>query len=579
MNKLLTTIIAATLAGFVISQAPPQGINYQAVAMDYSSAEIPGTDVSNQPIKEEAIKVRFSIIKDQIDGNVFYQEEHTTSTDENGLFNLIIGKGFQLSTNGFPDIDWGTGLHFLQVEIDFSGQFMNMGTQQLWSVPYALYTEEAGNGISNIVDNGDSTATFNFENGISYTTNNYSGTTGPQGPSGPAGPQGVQGVDGLSINWLGNFVTAPSSPNENDAYYNSADGISYIWDGSAWQIIAQDGTSGGGANTLNQAYNEGGLGAGRVITANNGAVEINNAGSNTTALLVNTNISNSIGIDALNSNTGVALRGEASNAANNFPAIQGESNSSNNTNSAILGQNTGAGYAVAGQIPSTATGGAAVFGNNLRTGGGSGVSGIGVNGVIGESTNSAGYGIYGANLSGTALSIGTYGIGFNGVYGQTTDPTNGWAGYFTADVGIDGSVFALGAGNFNLSDSRLKSNLIPIESALEKVIQLNGKHYTIQTKHKTPDGEVEFRERQEYGVIAQEVEALFPEMIEEKAFFINAGDENSYKAVNYTQLVPVLIEAIKELNTEVELLEDELNTVDELKAQILELREMIENME
>jgi hypothetical protein len=493
----------------------------------------------------------------------------------------------------------------------------------LWSVPYALYTETAGNGISNIIDNGDSTATFNFENGISYTTNNYSGTPGPQGPIGPQGsdgngivntidngdgtitfeyddgstfttpnlegpqgptgangPIGPQGTNGISVNWLGDFAAPPGAPTLNDAYYNTTDGVSYIWDGAAWQIVAQDGTSGGGgSNTLNQAYNEGGPGAGRIITANNGAVEINNAGSNTTALLINTGIANSFGIDALNSNTGVALRGRATSAANNFPAIQGETNSSNATNSAILGQNTGAGYAVAGQIAPTATGGAAVYGNNLRTSGGSGVSGIGVNGTIGQSTDPGGFGVYGNNPSGSGLSIGTYGIGFNGVYGQTTDVTNGWAGYFTADVGIDGSVFALGAGNFNLSDIRLKTNLVPIESALDKLIQLNGKFYTIHTKHKTPNGKVELRERQEYGVIAQEVEALFPEMIKEKAFFINAGDDKVYKSVNYVQLVPVLIEAVKELNAEVEALEDELNTVEELKAELAALRDLIENME
>lgn len=614
MKNLFVTLCFSAFTFLTIAQAPPQGVNYQAVAMDFSNTELPGTDATSVPVKNEAIKVRFSIIKDQVDGITTYQEEHTTTTDENGLFQLVIGRGFQLSTDDFESIDWSTGFHFLKVEIDISGSYTNMGTQQLWSVPYALYSERAKNGIQDIVDNGDSTATFIFENGITYTTNNMSGVPGPQGPQGPqgpagpqgadgngiantidngdgtltfvyddgttfttpnlegpqgpqgvqgpqgpAGPQGVAGANGISLNWLGTFGTAPVSPSLNDAYYNSNDGISYVWDGSSWQIISQDGSGGGGgANTLDQAYDEGGAGAGRIITADNGAVEINNAGANTTALAINTGIANSFGIDATNSNTGVALRGQTTNAGNGFPAIQGETNSSSNTNSAILGQNTGAGYAVSGQIPSTATGTAAVYGNNLRTTGGSGVSGIGVNGVVGESTNGAGYGVYGNNPvpgGGGVLSIGTYGIGFNGIYGQTTNPATGWAGYFTADVGIDGSVFAIGAGNFNLSDQRLKSNINPIEDALSQVIQLNGKYYTITTKHMTPEGDIETKEREEYGVIAQELEQLFPEMIEEKAIYSNLGDETVYKAVNYQQLIPVLIEAIKQLNGKVENLE------------------------
>ena len=604
MTRIFTLLLLSLCTFYSMSQAPPEGINYQAVAFNNETGELPGTDASMVPVKSKAIKVRFSILKDEIDGTEAFQEEHTTSTDESGLFDVIIGQGFQVGSAAFSDIDWSTGLHFLKVEIDISGEYREMGTQQLWSVPYALYTERAANGISEIVDNGDSTATFIFENGITYTTENMAGpqgadgngitntidngdgtltfvyddgstfTTpnleGPQGPAGaqgPTGPQGPQGPNGISLNWLGTFTSAPGSPALNDAYYNSNDGISYVWDGSNWEIIAQDGTSGGGgANTLDQAYDEGGAGAGRSITADNGAVEINNSGTNTTALSVNSPIANSFAIEANNSNTGVAIRGQNTNASNTFPAIQGETNSSEPTNSAILGQNTGAGYAVAGQIPATSSGTAAVYGNNLRTAGGSGVSGIGLNGVVGEATNGDGFGVYGNNPitgGGGVLAVGTYGIGFNGIYGQTTDATNGWAGYFTADVGIDGSVFAIGAGNFNLSDQRLKNDFASIPNALNKIMQLNGKHYTIATKHRLKGGEIETRERQEYGVIAQEVEALFPEMIEEKAIFMNTGDDTRYKAVNYNQLVPVLIEALKELKGDVDQLEQRIEALEE----------------
>ena len=667
MKKLILTGIAAFFfATMTLAQAPPQGVNYQAVAYDTKSSEIPGTDVSSLPIANHSIKVRFTIIKDQANGNEIYREEHTTTTDENGLFNLIIGKGFQLSTADFPSIDWGTGLHFLKVDLAVSGSYNTMGTQQIWSVPYALYSEKAGNGVEQITDNGGTSITFTLENGdtfnvplngangadgadgadgangisinwlgdfttapaspnnndgyynstngISYVWNGTAwqivakdgndgavgatgpagpmgpigstgpagidgvdgndGSTGPIGPVGPAGTNGINGnngVDGISINWLGSLGTAPANPTINQAYYNTADGISYIWTGAAWEIVAQDGTGTGSGthNTLNQAYNEGGPGAGRIITANNGPVEINHTSSGTKGLVVTTNQVNSFAIDATNSGTGVGIRANNTNAANTFAALQAQTNSSTPTNSAMLGSNSGAGYGIAGQIPATGTGTAAVYGNNLRTTGGSGVRGIGVNGVVGESNYPAGYGIYGINTSTTGNAIGTYGYGFHGIYGQTTQPGVGWAGFFTGDVHADGDfeayggVYALGPGNFNLSDERLKSDIVPIENALGMIMQLKPKHYTIKTKSapNLEDGTVIENIRQEYGVIAQELEVVFPELISEKAFFKSSGDDTEYKSVNYVQLIPVLIEALKELKGEVDLLREELETL------------------
>src|SRR5690554_6030745 len=321
------------------------------------------------------------------------------------------------------------------------------------------------------------------------------GNTGPAGPAGPQGSAGANGTNGISINWLGSLGTAPANPTLNQAYYNTTDGISYVWNGASWEIVAQDGTGAGGPhNTLNQAYNEDGAGAGRVITANNGAVEINHTTTGTRGLIVTTNQANSFGIDATNSGTGVAIRARNTNAANNFVALQAETNSSNNINSAILGSNSGAGYAVSGQIPATATGTSAVFGNNLRTTGGSGVRGEGYNGVVGVSSKIDGFGVYGSNTgpydaTDTYPTAGVYGIGITGVYGQTSDIVNGWAGYFTSDIGVEGDAYALGDW-FNISDARLKSNIQPIPSALEKIMQLSGNSYTLTTPGRGIDGKI-----------------------------------------------------------------------------------------
>lgn len=369
--------------------------------------------------------------------------------------------------------------------------------------------------------------------------------------------------DFASIDWSDGVYSIQTETDPNGGTDYTINGISELLS-VPYAFYAENAASEGG-NTLDAAYDEGGVGAGRVITTDSGPVEITNAGSNTKGLLINTSVANSFGIDVNQSNSGVAIRGTSTNAANSFAAIQGETNSSGAENSAILGQNSGAGYAVAGQIPANATGGAAVYGSNLRTDGGNGVSGIGVNGVVGTAQSNQGFGVYGVNNNPSgpeALSIGTYGLGFNGVYGQTTDVTNGWAGYFTADLGVDGTGFALG-GWVNASDRRLKSNIEPITNALVLLGQLEGTHYAITTKTKLPDGEVKPQTRQQYGVIAQEVEKVFPEMVSEKALFSNTGDDTLYKTVEYDQLIPVLLEAIKELNTKVESLEAE---VEELQS-------------
>ena len=615
VNKFILLIAVSLISLTSIAQAPPQGISYQAVAVDENGREIVGVDAQGQAIPNKEIGVRFTILQDNT--IELYQEVHTTNTDKYGLFNLIIGYGTQTggTLTSFSNINWGIAEHFLKVELDIKGDgtFVDMGSQQMMSVPYALYAATSGsggpgqdgNGIASTLDNGNGTITFTYTDGTTFTTSNLqgpagaqglqgvqgiAGPTGPQGlpgtnstpgpqgiqgNQGPAGPQGIpgtagtngtNGTNGIGVNWLGAFNSAPSSPTLNNAYYDVTLKASFIWNGSSWQVRALDGTggSGGGANTLNQAYNQGGAGAGRIISANNGPVEINVTSGNAKALVVSNNQANTFVIDATHTGTGVAVRGQNTNASNTFPAVQAETNSSSATNAAVIGQNTGAGYGIAGQLPASATGAAAVYGNNLRTNGGYGVLGMGYNGIVGQTTQIQGYGVYGSNSGAgndTDNAIGTYGLGWVGLYGQTTAPGVGWAAYLTADVGIDGSLYVIGSGNFNISDRRLKSNIRPIESALAKLMQVEPKTYTITTKTKPniEEDKVVEKTREEFGVIAQEIEKIFPTMVSEKAVFISSGDETKYKAVNYEQLIPVMIQAIKELNEKVEMLEKQLN--------------------
>jgi len=67
------------------------------------------------------------------------------------------------------------------------------------------------------------------------------GNDGAQGPQGAQGPAGPAGANGISVVWQGALAEAPTTPTLNMGYYNTTLKRSYIWDGSVWQTIAQDG--------------------------------------------------------------------------------------------------------------------------------------------------------------------------------------------------------------------------------------------------------------------------------------------------------------------------------------------------
>jgi len=107
-------------------------------------------------------------------------------------------------------------------------------------------------------------------------------------------------------------------------------------------------------------------------------------------------------------------------------------------------------------------------------------------------------------------------------------------GFFTGDITANGSA----------SDERLKENIIPLEYGLETIEQI--KTYTFNYKDRPQDTHP--------GVIAQEIEKLVPEVVYDIEM-----EDGTYKAVRYQQLVPLLINAIKDLSEKVNVLETKLN--------------------
>jgi len=122
----------------------------------------------------------------------------------------------------------------------------------------------------------------------------------------------------------------------------------------------------------------------------------------------------------------------------------------------------------------------------------------------------------------------------------------------TGDVGdyklqVNGSILATDSIYSNgdviayaSSDIRLKDNILPIKNALEKVKKIGGYTFDWNNKQTTYEGH-------DVGVIAQEIEAVLPEVVTTR--------DNGYKAVKYEKLTALLIESIKEQQVQIERLE------------------------
>jgi hypothetical protein len=100
---------------------------------------------------------------------------------------------------------------------------------------------------------------------------------------------------------------------------------------------------------------------------------------------------------------------------------------------------------------------------------------------------------------------------------------------------------------FSSSDIRFKENIKPIENAIDKIRKISGNTYDWKEENKVEHG----YEGNDVGVIAQEIEAVLPQLVQTR--------ESGFKAVKYDKLVALLIEGIKEQQLQIEQLRIDLN--------------------
>jgi uncharacterized protein (TIGR02145 family) len=217
MKKIIANCLAILITTSVFSQAP-QKMTYQAVIRNSSNTLVITTQVGMQ----------ISILQGSANGTAVYVETQTPTSNTNGLVSIEVGAGTVVSGT-FAAINWANGPYFIKTETDPTGgtNYTITGTNQLLSVPYALYAANSGSSIP--------------------------GPQGPQGTQGPAGIDGLQGPQG---------ATGPQGP-PGLLSSGSAGGNTPYWNGNSWVI-----------NSSNIFNNGGNIGIGTTVPNTSAILEL-----------------------------------------------------------------------------------------------------------------------------------------------------------------------------------------------------------------------------------------------------------------------------------------------------------------
>lgn len=178
---------------------------------------------------------------------------------------------------------------------------------------------------------------------------------------------------------------------------------------------------------------------------------------------------------------------------------------------------------------------------------------FGLLGTAGNSTTGYNYGVFGT------VSGSNRGAGIVGTINSNLDVNvpGTYAGYFVGNVRVTGTVTAQ---SLTTSDSRLKENVLSLSNKdakfLNTVLSMNPVEYTLKQVYMESAGDtaqVQTRlydeksqqfQKKHFGLIAQELKEIYPDLVYE--------EDDGYLTIDYTGLIPVLIQSIKELKSEID---------------------------
>lgn len=372
----------------------------------------------------------------------------------------------------------------------------------------------------------------------------------------------------------------------------------YYYNGTAWVAVAPKGVNKSLSNLTPTAINVSMLpGAGGVLDLGSGSAQWRNA--------FFTGTLSASSVSAYNGAGGVAISGNSPTSngvtglSNTSTGVSGSSSSGNGVYGNSNDSDGVNGHSVNGNgVYGTSDYGYGVYGNSPDHVGVYGLSYVG-NAIYGLSEY--GSGVYGSSTA----YLGIYGTGITGVYGLGFGTGNaGVSGNSTNGNGVFGmahnstyySVWSNGdmfcQGLYLGSDANLKQNIHDFSSALDIINKLQPKQYEFRR-----DGNyklLNLPQGNHYGLIAQDVEKILPNLIKDTKFdpemakLKQPGENNktaetakdeiiNFKAMNYTELIPIMIKGMQEMSKENDELKKQNDVqqkqIDELKAMMLELQQ------
>ena len=164
--RLFILFLALCPAPLALCQIP-QGFNYQAIARNSNGV----------PITSQTIPVRISIVTALTGGTVIWQEDHPSVTsDQYGMISLVVGTVTKTggSAASFSAIDWSAQALFIKTEVKYPGTtWTEMGTSQIWAVPYSLMAKNVEGPLAKL---GITGTTDNMEEAL-FEVKNKAGNT------------------------------------------------------------------------------------------------------------------------------------------------------------------------------------------------------------------------------------------------------------------------------------------------------------------------------------------------------------------------------------------------------------------
>lgn len=509
-------VIGIALLTVFLSFAQNNTINYKILV----------GDSSGNPLANQATVIRFTVFSE---ATQVYQETHNTTTDVNGIAIVNIGAG--TSGDLFTDINWSSGTTSLQTELDTGSGFVDIGTEEFKSVPYAL---NAGNG------SGLKEVTENLNTGWRLETN-------PILDGGAIADIGDKAVD-MTIHddgfWFLSGASGPYSFAANKDNLATGSGSSAF--GNSSRVTGVNSISAGTSGDVsgNSSF---GFGNGLLVSANS-------------AMAVGAyNVDDANALFMVGNGTDDLARNNAMTVTNTGKTTVNESTASS-ANHAISGIKTHTGFADA----------AGVYGENtVEDYYGIGVIGKGGwKGVEGEvfPTGSGGsyFGMLGAVYGSNAAGLGTN----YGVYGTSISAgAINYAVYAAGDLAHTGALI-------NASDRKLKTNINAISNSLESISLLNPTTYSIKESYQK---RMNMSSKPQFGFLAQELQEVFPDLV---SFNKHPGATKEaapieYLGVNYVGLIPILTAGIKEQQ---QLIEQQQQTINEQQQTLVTQQQMLQDL-